>query len=141
MIDERTQFQIYYPPFESAIEAEVGSFMCSYNLINTVWACENNQTLNTDLRERMGFKGYVMSDWGATHSLAVDKGMDQEMNFDFHNRFYNAHKLKEFPEEVDQSNIRMFTQFFKIGSFDQVPDSNRNMSANVTTGERKEKAK
>lgn len=66
----------------------------------------------------MGFKGYVMSDWGATHSLAVDKGMDQEMNFDFHNRYYNSHKLKAFPKEVDQSNIRMFTQFFKLGSFD-----------------------
>ena len=63
------------------------------------------------------------------------------MNFDFHNRYYNAHKLKEFPKEVDQSNIRMFTQFFKLGSFDQIPDVNRNMSANVTTAERKEKAK
>ena len=63
------------------------------------------------------------------------------MNFDFHNRYYNAQKLKEFPKEVDQSNIRMFTQFFKLGSFDQIPDVNRNMSANVTTAERKEKAK
>lgn len=59
--------------------------------------------------ERFGFKGYVMSDWGATHSLAVDKGMDQEMGFDSHNRFYNAKHLKQFPDEVDQSNIRMFT--------------------------------
>jgi|TARA_B110000285_G_C14928787_1_gene516352 beta-glucosidase len=97
--------------------------------------------LNTDLRERLGFKGYVMSDWGATHSLAVHKGMDQEMGFDSHNLYYNKYSLKEYPAEVDQSNIRMFTQFFKFGSFDQIPDANRNMSSNVTTPERKEKAK
>lgn len=82
-----------------------------------------------------------MSDWGATHSLAVHKGMDQEMGFDSHNLYYNKYTLKEYPAEVDQSNIRMFTQFFKFGSFDQVPDVNRNMSSNVTTPERKEKAK
>lgn len=84
---------MYYPPFEAAIEAEVGSFMCSYNLINTFWSCENNQTLNTDLRERLGFKGYVMSDWGATHSTSVAQGLDQEMGFDSHNRFFNVKHL------------------------------------------------
>jgi len=63
---------MYYPPFEGAIEAGVGSVMCSYNLVDGVYSCGNNSTLNTDLRERLGFKGYVMSDWGATHSLALE---------------------------------------------------------------------
>jgi len=63
---------MYYPPFEGAIEAGVGSVMCSYNLVDGVYSCANNSTLNTDLRERLGFKGYVMSDWGATHSLALE---------------------------------------------------------------------
>ena len=35
--------------------------MCSYNLINGEWSCQNNETLNTDLKERLGFKGFVMS--------------------------------------------------------------------------------
>jgi beta-glucosidase len=52
-VDERTAFQIYYPPFEGAIEAEVGSFMCSYNKINSVYACENNVTLG-HLRMKLG---------------------------------------------------------------------------------------
>ena len=30
-----------------------------------VWSCENPETLNRDLKQRMGFKGWVMSDWGA----------------------------------------------------------------------------
>eukprot|EP00966_Prymnesium_polylepis_P136489 3153886-Prymnesium_polylepis.1 len=33
VVDERTQFEMYYPPFEGAIKAGVGSFMCSYNKI------------------------------------------------------------------------------------------------------------
>lgn len=77
-VDERTRFEMYYPPFEGAIEAGVGSVMCSYNKINGNWSCENNSTLNTDLRERLGFKGYVMSDWGATHSVSIAQGLEQE---------------------------------------------------------------
>jgi beta-glucosidase len=78
VVDERTRFEMYYPPFEGAIEAGVGSIMCAYNKINSVWACENNSTLNQDLRDRLGFKGYVMSDWGATHNVSIKEGLDQE---------------------------------------------------------------
>ncbi len=77
--DERTRHELYYQPFLGAIEAGVGSFMCSYNKINDIWSCENNETLNTDLKGHLKFNGWVMSDWGATHSVSVDKGLDQEM--------------------------------------------------------------
>jgi len=72
---------MYMPPFESAIKAGVDSAMCSYNRVNHIWACANNQTLNYHLKERMGFEGFVMSDWGATHSGPKDyipNGLDQE---------------------------------------------------------------
>jgi len=55
-VDERTRFEVYYPPFEGAIEADVGSFMCSYSKINGVWSCENPVTLG-ELKKVMGFKG------------------------------------------------------------------------------------
>jgi beta-glucosidase len=42
--------------------------MCAYNKVNGDYACENNGTLNTDLRNSLGFSGFVMSDWNATHS-------------------------------------------------------------------------
>ena len=48
-VDERTRFEIYYPPFEGAIAAEVGSMMCSYNRISTSsdrlgnWSCVSTQ--------------------------------------------------------------------------------------------------
>ena len=53
-IDERTLFEMYLPPFAGAIDAGVGSVMCSYNKIGGRWSCEHNQTLNTDLRDRLG---------------------------------------------------------------------------------------
>jgi len=62
---------MYYPPFEGAAEAGVAAVMCSYNMLDGEYSCEHNSTLNTDLRDRLGFEGYVMSDWGATHSLSM----------------------------------------------------------------------
>lgn len=66
------------------LRAGVGSFMCSYNRINGAYACENNVTLQRYLKQQLGFEGWVMSDWGATHSLAVNQGLDQEMPVELH---------------------------------------------------------
>ena len=63
VVDERTRWEIYYPPFLGAIKAEVGSIMCSYNRVNGNYSCGNSETLNTDLKQRAGFEGWVMSDW------------------------------------------------------------------------------
>lgn len=60
-VDERTRYEIYYPPFQAAIDAGVLSVMCSYNRINDVHACQNPETLG-NLKD-MGFEGWVMSDW------------------------------------------------------------------------------
>lgn len=86
IIDERTQHELYYPPFQSAIDAGVGSFMCSYNKINGKYACENKDSLTTDLRDRMGYEAFVMSDWGATHDVTdISQGLDQDMGNDVWN--------------------------------------------------------
>ena len=79
-IDERTLHEIYYPPFEAAVNAGVGAVMCSYNRVGGIYACENPATLG-DLKSGMGFTGWVMSDWGATHSTAAsaNAGLDMEM--------------------------------------------------------------
>jgi beta-glucosidase len=77
VVDERTRHELYYRPFAGAVEAGVGSFMCSYNLINGIYACENEETLQRDLKGTLGFDGWVMSDWGATHSTSIKEGLDQ----------------------------------------------------------------
>ena len=128
-VDERTRFEMYYPPFKGAIEANVGSMMCSYNKINHVYSCENNGTLLTDLKSRMGFKGYVMSDWGATHSLSIEQGLDQEMP---RNKFFNQTSLNSKPQSaIDDSVVRILTGFFAVGIIDK-PNPNQ-ISNNVTS--------
>lgn len=70
--------------FELAIEkGQPGSVMCSYNLVNGRWACENDYLLNKVLKHDWGFKGFVMSDWGAVHSTAdaANDGLDQFTGF------------------------------------------------------------
>ena len=70
--------------FEIAIEkGKPGSVMCSYNLINGRWGCENDYLLNKVLKHDWGYKGFVMSDWGAVHSTtdAANDGLDQFTGF------------------------------------------------------------
>jgi beta-glucosidase len=60
--------------------ANPGAVMCSYNRIDGDYACENAYTLHDVLKTQWGFKGFVLSDWGGTHSTvkASAAGLDQE---------------------------------------------------------------
>ena len=59
-IDERTMHELYLWPFSDAVKANVASVMCSYNKLNSTWACENDHVLNKLLKQELDFKGYVM---------------------------------------------------------------------------------
>mmetsp|Transcript_101706 Transcript_101706/g.265251 ORF Transcript_101706/g.265251 Transcript_101706/m.265251 type:complete len:947 (+) Transcript_101706:44-2884(+) len=79
VVDEKTAWQLYYPPFQAAVDAGVSAAMCSYNKISGVYSCSNEDTLKRDLKGKMGFKGFVQSDWWAVHDMSAGKGLDQEM--------------------------------------------------------------
>ncbi len=67
--------------FQIAIEeSDPHAVMCAYNRVNSVYACENDWLLSTVLKKDWGYRGYVMSDWGAVHSgaKAVNAGLDQQ---------------------------------------------------------------
>lgn len=81
-IDERTLNEIYLAAFEGAVKREKPwTVMCSYNKINGVYAAENHKYLTETLRDKWGFDGYVMSDWGAVNNRVEDlkAGLDLEM--------------------------------------------------------------
>jgi beta-glucosidase len=84
--------------FQLAIErADPGSIMCSYNRVDSVYACENSWLLTDVLRSDWGFRGYVMSDWGATHSTvaAAKAGLDQDSGFPFDKEPYFGRPLRD----------------------------------------------
>ncbi len=81
-VDLRTLNEIYLATFRKAVkEAKVGAVMDSYNLLYGIHTTESRY-LNIDLlRKEWGFKGIVMSDWGAVHSTVAtaNGGLDLEM--------------------------------------------------------------
>jgi beta-glucosidase len=79
-IDDQTLHEVYVAPFDAAIKAGVSSIMCSYNKLNGTFACGNKDSLTTILRDQIGFKGFVTSDWGAVHAVNfINAGLDMEM--------------------------------------------------------------
>jgi beta-glucosidase len=71
--------------------------MCSYNAINGDYACENKYLLTKVLRKSWRFKGFVVSDWGGTHSTvkASAAGLDNEEPEDI----YYGEPLKKAVQE------------------------------------------
>lgn len=97
LVDERTRFEMYYPVFEGAVKAGVGSMMCSYNKINGVWSCENPTTLG-DLKNSLGFKGYVMSDWVCNSDMLPNR----------HTRHQPPSAPEPFPERLCGPNFAVY---------------------------------
>lgn len=81
-VDERTVHEIYLAAFEGAVkDAQPTTVMCSYNRINGVYASEDHWLLTEVLRDKWGFEGLVVSDWGAVNERVkgLAAGLEWEM--------------------------------------------------------------
>ena len=78
-------------------DGDPGAVMCSYNRVNGLYGCENPYLLTEVLKKDWGFKGWVMSDWGAVHSTipAANAGLDQQSGMPFDLADYFGPPLKE----------------------------------------------
>lgn len=139
IVDERTLREIYLPPFQAAIEqGQVGTVMCVYVKTNGVYSCENPQLLNRFLRKGLGFQGWVMSDWGATHSTVASAraGLDQEMPS---GRYYGQALIASVKSGqmsdalLDEHVRRILITMFHHGLFDKQQPGNWN--SNVRSAE------
>jgi beta-glucosidase len=106
--------------------AHPGAVMCSYNRINGDFGCENPYTLKDVLKKDWGFKGFVISDWGGTHSTekASAAGLDQEQPM----ADYFGPKLKQAVAagrvplaEIDDHARRVLYAEFLSGVVDDPP--------------------
>jgi beta-glucosidase len=110
--------------FEIGIEiGNPAAVMCSYNAINGTYACENKYLLTDVLKKDWNFKGFVVSDWGATHSTvkASSAGLDNEEPEDL----FFGEKLKEAVQsgkvpmaELDDHVRRVLRSEFASGIVD-----------------------
>jgi beta-glucosidase len=125
-LDERTLQEIYLPAFKAAVtEAATGCVMCSYNLVNGVWASQNYHLLTDILKNDWEFSGLVMSDWGATHNapLAARAGLDLEMPS---GAYMNPASLAPLiangsmqPSVIDDKVRRILRVLLRFGFFDR----------------------
>jgi beta-glucosidase len=128
LIDERAARMSDLLAFELAIGlAQPGAVMCAYNRINGVYSSESPWLLDEVLKRDWRYKGFVMSDWGATHSTipAANAGLDQESGFPFDVSPYFADALKEAVEDgyvptgrLDDMTARILRSMFANGLFD-----------------------
>ena len=115
--------------FQIAVErSDPGSVMCAYNQVNGVHACESRWLLTEMLRRDFGAKGFVMSDWGATHSTeaAANAGLDQDSGYPFDKAPFFGAPLKAAiaaggvpPARLDEMAGRILRAMFAHGLFDR----------------------
>ena len=131
-VDGTTMHELYLWPYYDAVHAGVTATMCSYNQLDGTWACENDEVLNTFLKEEMGYRGYVMTDWGAQHSTveAALAGLDLSMpgsNFNGGDVYWgpaleSAVNGGQVPEErVDDMVSRILAAWYKVEQDGEYP--------------------
>lgn len=103
-----------------------GAVMCSYNLLNGDYACENKYLLTDVLKSEWKFPGFVVSDWGGTHSTvkASAAGLDTEEPEDifYGEKFKAAVQSGEIPmSELDDHVRRILRSEFASGIIDDPP--------------------
>lgn len=113
ILDKRSMRETDLLAFQIALKiSDAAGVMCSYNKVDGDFACENDYLLNQVLKKDFGFKGWVLSDWGGTHSTtkAAVNGLDQEMPGDR----YFGEPLKKAVESGEVSAARLNDMVHRI---------------------------
>ena len=145
LVDERTLHEIYFPAFRAAIK-EAGSLclMTAYNKFNGVHCSENAYLQRGILRDRWGFMGQIVTDWGGQHSTvpaALNGGnveMDRGKGIRYFTDYYGtgkfplleAVKAGDVPEAtVDEMVFHLLYAMAKTGFFEKIQDKGERLTA------------
>jgi beta-glucosidase len=124
----------YLPPYKAAVDAGVGSVMSSFNEIDGIPATGNHWLLTELLRNKWGFKGFVVSDYTSVNemmahgmgdlptvsALALKAGLDMDMVGEgFLTTLQNSLKAgKVTLKEINDACQRILEAKYKLGLFD-----------------------
>ncbi len=135
-LSERTLQEVYLPPFYAAARAGAGSFMAAFNDIAGVPTTANKDLLRGTLRERWGWQGLMVSDWGAigelvNHGVAADRAtagvlaLDASVDMDMVGGVF-ADDLKDAVskdparlKQLDEAVLRILRVKEQLGLFDK----------------------
>ena len=100
-----------------------GAVMCAYNRVNGDQACDSDWLMNRVLKQQWGYKGFVMSDWGAVPGVgAALNGLDQQSGEQLDKAVYFDEKLAEmsskdpaYAARVDDMNKRVLWAIYSNG--------------------------
>jgi beta-glucosidase len=134
-MSDRLLWEVYLPPFKAAVDANVATFMTSFNDINGVPSTGNKYLLRDILKGKWDFEGFVVSDWGAVGEMinhgtvknefeaalsAITAGCDMDM--ESRNYINNLAQLvkdgKVSIALIDNAVKRILRKKFEIGLFD-----------------------
>jgi beta-glucosidase len=149
VVDDQTVHQLYLVPYEAATkEAKPAALMCSYATLQITpvesvpnFACENSGLLNGILRGMWDFRGFVLSDYGATHSVSILQGLDTS----FPNANFFGAPLKALADPtsptfdpayaaaLDTSVARILYQYERFGLLDNPVRPALNKASGIRT--------
>jgi beta-glucosidase len=159
--DEATFRKIYLPPYTAAIKAGAGSIMISYNSWNGEKMHGNKHLLTDVLKNEMGFKGFLVSDWAAIDQLSPDYKTDVETSINAgldmvmipygpgekNNYREFISDLKDLvatgkvsQERIDDAARRILRVKFQMGMFDN-PNPNPALTAAIGSSQHREVAR
>jgi beta-glucosidase len=135
---ERELREVWFPPFRAAIDVGARSLMTAYNAVNGVPASQNRYLLTEVLRERWGFRGFVISDAAATAGAtvlhmtessiatsarhALEAGLDVifQSSWEQHRPWLRAFLDGSVPDSlVDRAVTRVLRAKFELGLFER----------------------
>ena len=135
-IKEQALWEIYMEPFYRSVkDAEVGSIMAAYNMINGTFCVNNEKIVKDYLKTKLGFQGYVMSDWWEVMSndtsnfnngvdMNMPGGINEGRDYVGRNKSYWSHFIDHLGKEITEERLndaveRILAPMYKLDQFNE----------------------
>ncbi|HBM14754.1 MAG TPA: beta-glucosidase BglX [Lentisphaeria bacterium] len=134
-LSKRTLWEVFLPPFQAAINAQVASIMPAFTTMNGIPMTGNKEMTRDVLRNQLGFTGITVSDWNAINELiewhvaanqseaaceAIEAGVDIDMMSNAYiNQLGALVKENKVPISlIDEAVARILKKKFELGLFE-----------------------